>query len=77
MMSLKHDKDTCLSMWGCLIFILPMGWYRVFYNSYDSRVLTRILKIGVKMLFARKNGVLPYFSIGTFEKVGVRIKKLE
>ena len=41
------------------------------------RVLTRILKIGVKMLFARKIGVLPYFSIGTFEKVGVRIKKLE
>ena len=32
------------------------------------RVLTGILKIGVKMLFARKNGVLPYFSIGTFEK---------
>ena len=31
------------------------------------------------MLFARRNGVLPYFSIGTFEKVGVgvRIKKLE
>ena len=29
------------------------------------------------MLFARKNGVLPYFSIGTFEKVGVKIKKLE
>ena len=29
------------------------------------------------MLFARKkNGVLPYFSIDTFEKVGVRIKKL-
>ena len=29
------------------------------------------------MLFARKNGVLPHFSIGTFEKLGVRIKKLE
>ena len=43
-----------------------------------NRVLTRILKIGVNMLFSRKkNGVLPYFSIGTFEKVGVRIKKLE
>ena len=42
------------------------------------RVLTRILKIELKMLFARKkNGVLPYFSISTFEKVGVRIKKLE
>ena len=24
-----------------------------------------------------KIGVLPYFSIGTFEKIGVRIKKLE
>ena len=43
-----------------------------------SRVLTRILKKGVKMLFARKKkGILPYFSIGTFEKVGARIKKME
>ena len=29
------------------------------------------------MLLPEKIGVLPYFSIGTFEKVGVRIKKLE
>ena len=41
------------------------------------RVLTRIFEMGVKMLFSRKIEVLPYFSIGTFEKVGVRIKKLE
>ena len=29
------------------------------------------------MLSTRKVVVLPYFSIGTFEKAGVRIKKLE
>ena len=44
---------------------------------HNIRVLTRILKIGVKMSFARKNGVLSYFFIGTFEKVVVKIKKLE
>ena len=42
-----------------------------------SRILTRILKIGVKCCLPEKFGVLPYFSIGTFEKVGVRIKKLK
>ena len=47
-----------------------------FYNI--SRVLPRILKIGVKEIgVPEKIGVLPYFSIGTFEKVGVGIKKLE
>ena len=41
------------------------------------RVLTRILKIGVKCCLPENIGVLLYFSIDTFEKVGVRIKKLE
>ena len=44
---------------------------RVYLMLY-SRVLTRILKIGVKLL-----STLPYFTIGTFEKVGDKIKKLE
>ena len=52
-----------------------MMFYMLIQNR--DRVITRTLTIGVKMLFARKNGVLPYFSIGTFEKVGVRVKKLE
>ena len=41
------------------------------------RVLTRILKIGVKRCRPEKVGVLPYFSIETFQKVGVRNEKLE
>ena len=41
------------------------------------RVLTRILKIGVKCCCPEKVGVLPYFSIETFQKVGVRNEKLE
>ena len=40
------------------------------------RVLTRILKIGVKCCRPEKF-VLPYFFIGTFQKVGVRNEKLE
>ena len=41
------------------------------------RVLTRILKIGVKCCPPEKVGVLPYLSIETFQKVGVRNEKLE
>ena len=41
------------------------------------RVLTRILKIGVKCCRPEIVGVLPYFSIETFQKVGVRNEKLE
>ena len=50
------------------------------YFSYvfrHLRVLTRILKIGVKCCHPEKVGVLPYFSIETFQKVGVRNEKLE
>ena len=36
-----------------------------------------ILKIGVKCRRPEKVGVLPYFSIETFQKVGVRNEKLE
>ena len=36
-----------------------------------ARVLSRILKIGVKWCIPEKFGVLPYFPIGSFEKVGV------
>ena len=43
----------------------------------DGRVLTRILKIGVNCCHPEKVGVLPYFSIETFQKVGVRNEKLE
>ena len=39
-------------------------------------VLTRILKIGVKCCCPEKVGVLPYFSIETSQKVGVRNEKL-
>ena len=42
-----------------------------------ARVLSRILKIGVKCCRPEKVGVLPYFSIETFQKVGVRNVKLE
>ena len=41
------------------------------------RVLTRILRIGVKCGHPEKVGVLPYFSIETFQKVGIRNEKLE
>ena len=43
--------------------------------NMTSKVLTRILKIGVKML-PEKIGVLPYFSIGSFEKVGRQNQKV-
>ena len=43
----------------------------------DARVLTRLLKIGVKCCRPEKVGVLQYFSIETFQKVGVRNEKLE
>ena len=42
-----------------------------------TRVLTRILKIGVKCCPPEKVGVLPYLSIENFQKVGVRNEKLE
>ena len=41
-----------------------------FLQIMDLRVLTRILKIGVKRMSTRKFRVLANFSIGTFEKVG-------
>ena len=41
------------------------------------RVLTRILKIGVKMVFARKIWSFTILFYWHFEKVRVRIKKLE
>ena len=50
------------------------------YNTIvgvHSRVLTRILKIGVKCCPPEKVGVLPYLSIETFQKIGVRNEKLE
>ena len=55
---------------------------RVHCNNLPSthfchRVLARILKIGVKCCRPEKVGVLPYFSIETFQKVGVRNEKLE
>ena len=43
--------------------------------AINFRVLTRILKIGVKCCRPEKVGVLPYFSIETFQKV--RNEKLE
>ena len=46
-------------------------------DPYVSRVLTRILKIGVKSVVQKKLGVLQYFSIELFQKVGVRNEKLE
>ena len=46
-------------------------------RHYYGRVLSRILKIGVKCCCPEKVGVLPYFSIETFQKVGVRNEKLE
>ena len=49
----------------------------IFEISIKNRVLTRILKIGVKCCPPEKVGVLPYLSIETFQKVGVRNEKLE
>ena len=46
-------------------------------DNAPSRVLTRILKIGVKCCPPERVGVLPYLSIETFQKVGVRNEKLE
>ena len=46
-------------------------------RGQEGRVLTRILKIGVKCCPPEKVGVLPYLSIETFLKVGVRNEKLE
>ena len=42
-----------------------------------NRVLTRILKIGLKCCPPENGGVLPYLSIKTFQKVGVRNEMLE
>ena len=59
------------------LFNSTMILYTVSKQHRGSRVLTRILKIGVKCCCPEKVGVLPYFSIETFQKVGVRNEKLE
>ena len=53
--------------------------YRCPTKRVVNRVLTRILKIGVKMLSTRKvlSFTFSYFSVVNYEKVGVRNKKLE
>ena len=55
--------------------------YCLTQNVLDSPELTgfslRILKIAVKCGPPERVGVLPYLSIETFQKVGVRNEKLE
>ena len=59
--------------------VCPVVYEKIVCNLFKSlcRALTRILKIGVKCCRPEKVGVLQYFSIETFQKVGVRNEKLE
>ena len=64
--------------WECYLILFSMTRVKILNTEVmQSRVLTRILKIGVKCCHPEKAGVLPNFSIETFQKVGVRKEKLE
>ena len=68
----------------CLHAMSPNVFFCMHYMDNENycslitiRVLTRILKIGVKCCPPEKVGVLPYLSIENFQKAGVRNEKLE